>query len=185
MWRVGPEKSPFRGTQSQSASPFFYLLHFPMGTLGSTTTLSPYFSSKLSFSSSFHRLRFSASRSFLSIFRNPSFRAKRSVSTDTRLRVSASSTLGACSVLSLFVSELYVCARLCVVSYLFLWLFGCWETEWKRRKLRLIWFMFSDRVECTIWIGLLNFYALVEGSDWGFEFFVIFFQQSNSALKCN
>uniref|UniRef100_F6HDH6 NAD(P)-binding Rossmann-fold superfamily protein n=1 Tax=Vitis vinifera TaxID=29760 RepID=F6HDH6_VITVI len=66
-----------------------------MGTLGSTTTLSPYFSSKLSFSSSFHRLRFSASRSFLSIFRNPSFRAKRSVSTDTRLRVSASSTLGA------------------------------------------------------------------------------------------
>ena len=105
-----------------------YPIHFGMGSLASTTTLSLGFFSKLSFPSSFHRLRFSSSRSFLSIFRNPSLRAKRSSSMATHLQVNASSTLGACSVFSLlFLNCVSVRGYvLCDVSY---HLYGCLVAE--------------------------------------------------------
>lgn len=67
----------------------FYLLRLLMGTLATTSPLSPHFSSKLSVPSPFHHLPF---------IRNPSIRTNSRVAMETHLRVSASSTLGACSV---------------------------------------------------------------------------------------
>lgn len=136
-----------------------------MDVLASTTTLSPGFSSSLSFASSFHRLHFGTSRSFLSVFRNPSRLAKRSISMSTHFQVNASSALGACSVLSLLFMNC-MAARV-LFSHLCLVVekpSGRWENCDRYRLCSVM--------EWSVLFGLVlsRFYALEEDGNWGFKF---------------